>query len=141
MALIKKTVTVLLFVVLLAVATGTVSYAASSGSRSINNTYGKLNGTIGAGKIGGAKVFSVYSKVTKKAVPRIMAEVEVFVYSTGAHIGSDSSGWMTNTDRAGYDIYMDKFRSDGYGTTKCTAYGTHEAIIKNAYTVYTSTVY
>ena len=36
---------------------------------------------------------------------------------------------------------MSHFGNKGYVETKCTAYGTHEAIIKKAYTIYTSKIY
>ena len=114
---------------------------ASAGSRKINDTYGTIRGEIEGGKNARSKCFAVESKVSKKVVPRLMAGIEVYRYSTGKYIGAETSGWQRNSKRAGCDIDMAHFGNKGYVSIKCTAYGTHEAIIKKAYTVYTSTIY
>ena len=120
---------------------GTSIYAASAGSRKINDTYGTIRGEIEGGKNARSNCFAVESKVSKKVVPRLMAGIEVYRYSTGKYIGAETSGWQRNSKRAGCDIDMAHFGNKGYVSIKCTAYGTHEAIIKKAYTVYTSTIY
>lgn len=121
--------------------------AASSGSKTINSTYGKLKGETFGGMYTTGKYFESDAATTKK-VPRIYADIEIQYYQTGKTIAKDMSGWKSNSKLAATYVYMDKFKNalknnkkDGFVNTKCTAYGCAEAIVKKAYTVYTSKVY
>ncbi len=144
--LVKVTVSLALVVALLG-GTAIKVNAAATGSKKINDTYGKLTGTTTGNNGSLGKVFENHANTTKK-VPRLRSTLEVVYYSLGDRIGEDKPAWQTNVKKAVAQIEMSHFKNkknnnkkDGFVNTKCTAYGCAEAIVKDAYTVYTSYVY
>lgn len=121
--------------------------AASKASKTINSTYGKITGQVLGSIQCGAKNININAKTTKK-VPRLMTNVDVQYYKTGKLIGGDGTDWEQNSKYVARDVDMSHFKNvlnnnkkDGFLKTKLTAYGCSEAIVKKAYTVYTSCVY
>ena len=144
--LVKVTASLALVVALLGGTTVKVN-AASTASKKINNTYGKITGSVEGSIFCGAKNINTSANSTKK-VPRLMANVEVQYYKTGKTINYGGTSWMQDVKYAGADVDMIHFKNalknnkyDGFLNTKLTAYGCAEAIVKKAYTVYTSCVY
>lgn len=139
---------IMVFALVITTIGGTVKVNASStGSKDINDTYGKIYGKTFGTKGTMGKYFESDAETTKK-VPRIYADIEVMYYTTGNKIASETSGWVNNSKLTAAYVYMDKFKNaqknnkkDGFVNTKCTAYGCAEAIVKKSYTVYTSCVY
>lgn len=102
---------------------------------------------MSGGRASWGKIF-LSTATTEKKVPRVQADLEVQYNSTGKTIGTEYSGWKSDSKNAYAEIDMNHFKNkeknnekDGFLYTKCTAYGCAEAIIKKAYTVYTSCVY
>ena len=121
--------------------------AASSASKTINDTYGKITGQVQGSKSLGAKNINTSATTTKK-VPRLATTVEIQYYKTGNLICTEGCPWQTDTKYVGVDVDMIHFKNalnsnkyDGFLNTKLTAYGCAEAIVKKAYTVYTSCTY
>ncbi len=144
--LVKVTVSLALVVTLIG-GTAIKVNAADTASKKINSTYGKITGSVSGFIFCGAKNINTHAKTTKK-VPRLMTHVEVQYYKTGKTIAHGGTSWLTNVTDAGDDVDMIHFKNalknnkyDGFLNTKLTAYGCAEAIVKKAYTVYTSCVY
>lgn len=142
----KVTVSLALVVAVLGGTTIKVN-AAVTASKKINDTYGKITGETEGSSSAWGKYF-LSSATTTKKVPRVQADLEVQYYSTGKTIDTDYSGWKSNSKKAYAELDMAHFKNqqnnnkkDGFLNTKCTAYGCAEAIVKKAYTVYTSCVY
>lgn len=121
--------------------------AASKASKTIDGTLGKITGEIFGTKGTTGKYFESDAITTKK-VPRLYADMDLKYYSTGKRITKASSGWETNSKLTASYVYMDRYKNalknnkkDGFVGTKVTAYGCAEAIVKKAYTVYTSCTY
>lgn len=121
--------------------------AASSGSKTINSTYGTLTGQVIGSIFVDAKNINTNAKTTKN-VPRLMADVEIQYYKTGRTICHEGTCWKTNANQTGTDVDMSHYKNvlnknikDDFLNTKLTAYGCAEAIVKKAYTVYTSCTY
>lgn len=124
---------------------GTMVSAASSGSTYINNTYGYLRSELLGGKGSFGKFFNLTSSTTS-VVPRIRASIEVQYYSTGKTVGSNNAFWLYKSKKTYDEIELCEFYNkqtssyDGFVNTKCTAYGTSDAITSIPYVVYTSLV-
>ncbi len=121
--------------------------AASSDKLFINDKYGKLKGRVFGTKDPLGKYFESQAE-TKGKVPRIYSDIEVQYHKTGKTIAKDTSNWKYDNNLAHAYVEMDKIpnelnknKKDGFIGTKCTAYGCAEAIVKKAYTIFTSCIY
>lgn len=142
-----KYIASLALVVVLISGTSVKVNAAPSGSITINTTYGNLTGQVRASIFVDAKNINTTAKTTKK-VPRLMTNVDIHYYKTGNLICRDGIGWEKDVKYLSTDVDMGHFKNalnnnkcDGFLNTKLTAYGCAEAIVKKAYTVYTSCTY
>lgn len=144
----KKLAKVMMAFALVAALFGSVAKvnAASTGSITINTTYGTLKGRT-VGDVGYPGKYFESSATTTKAVPRLWSDIDIKYYTTGNTITTRTSGWCSNSKLAVAGVYMSQYknaqngnRKDGFVNTRCTAYGCAEAIVKKAYTVYTSYV-
>ena len=120
--------------------------AASVASKTINDTYGKITGQVKGSIFVDAKNINTSATTTKK-VPKLMANVDIHYYTTGNVICHEGTPFNTNVKHVGTDVDMSHFKNviknkyDGFLNTKLTAYGCAEAIVKKAYTFYTSCTY
>lgn len=125
-----------------------VEAASSTANKYINSTYGYLTGNVEGGYDGFEKLYYSYAETTKP-VNKIRSKLSVCYYSTGKVIGDgENTGWRYNSNSAHTCNYeMHHFKNaltgkyDNFVNTKCTAYGTADAITSKAYAVYTSVTF
>ena len=145
----KKGIAVAL-VALLTVMSGSISAKAESETKNtyINSTYGYLVGSVSGiyDTVFEEKLYNSNAETTA-AVSRIRAYMEVMYTRSGETIDIVSSDWIYNSNYATtYNFEMHHFYNketkcyDGFVNTRCTAYGTADAITDGAYVVYTRVI-
>ena len=113
----------------------------------INTTYGKLSGGVSTTGSTIKQCYS-YAQTFKKPVPKIRAKGSVIYNSTGVQILSANTNWIYNSNFAQTKVMstegkynsVGKKNNDFSGTT-LRVYGTADAIVTNAYVVYTRDVW
>lgn len=127
-----------------------VQAASKSETKYISSKYGDLKGSVHGIYNGTMKEKQYWSRAeTGAKVVKIRSKLSVQYATTGVEIGSgETTGWKYDAKSAcTYTYEMHHFKNkitgkyDGFKDTKCKAYGTADAIVTNAYVVYTSLTY
>lgn len=102
-----------------------------------NSEFGTLRGEINyCGVVGNRKTVN-YETTTTKTAPKIIAKVDIKLYSSGKQISNDEIDTKTNSKSAGY--YWE-CHSPTYNKQKMSAFGCHEARGKTSLVGYTTII-
>lgn len=112
------------------------AYKTASGSKSTTE-FGTLKGWQGGTYNDAGRKSSSFETTTTKKAPKILAEVEVLLWSTGDSVGGDTSGILTNTTWAGY--YWESHTSKST-SNYVSIFGCHEARGQGSAVIYTTLV-
>lgn len=113
-----------------------VKAASNKATKKINSTYGYLRGEMSNGyrTFDGKFVYTFAS--TDKAVPFIRAYQKVLINSSGKQVDDDTTSWIKNSNYVHAECQLIHADPKGYKNTTLVAYGTCDAIVKDAYAVY-----
>jgi len=125
---------------------GGKSFAKPSGETPLPSPYDWLKGEVKFYVRDDNTKFALGTARTKTAVTRIRVKLEVHYTRGGAYLWSEESGWISQSRAAAAEVdtynvpnAQNNNLRDGFIGTSLTAYSTADAIITNAYAVYTST--